>query len=172
MSGPAIWNNYPSPVVGKTDKQSLNVQRLTTWACGINWGQSNINLMLLWPQLFLSQSVIAAHVDVDLMKVIALQLKKIAIIFVNRRWANFWILNVKPRADHVWRRREMIKIGMQNRIVSRKQALEHFRNFGIAAFERALISSDGKCCVMCEKRQRCWQVFVIDCSEIFFNELF
>ena len=43
MSGPAIRNNFPSPVVGKTDKQSLNVQRLTTWACEINWGQSNIN---------------------------------------------------------------------------------------------------------------------------------
>ena len=47
----------------------------------------------------------------------------------------------------------MIKIGMQNRIVSRKQALEHFRNFGIAAFEGALISSDGECCVWREKRQ-------------------
>jgi hypothetical protein len=62
-------------------------------------------------------------------------------------------LNFKPRADHVWGRREVIKIGMQNLIVSRKQALEHFRNFGIAAFELALISSDGECCVWREKRQ-------------------
>ena len=109
--------------------------------------------MLIWPQLFLSQGVVAAHVDVDLMKVIALQFKKIAIIFVNRRWNNFWILYFKPRADLIWTRGEVIKIAVQNLVVSSKQASKHLWDFGIAAFESALIGCDGECCEPWRRRR-------------------
>ena len=78
---------------GKMDKPRHVVKIVAVSFCiskslFLNWcggGNYPHRVVLSDDDLFLSQSVVAAHVDINFVKVIALKFEKIAVIFVNGR---------------------------------------------------------------------------------------